>query len=685
MVSLRLIYQLILVVWFGSLIFIFSHITELGYPEPIAITTEDVDQNLYGPIYDFSNQTIERTANEVKTNSDEVTSSEELPLETLQCPLPEPSRAYPFCQEHVVELWDHGDQHCYKRFGVDKSDDCSVLSYLSEVERWCPLLPGRNITSRNQSKPVKAKLRKDIKGLFKILKYSYYKWTRNRLSSWWREWTAAVQAITKRHKQTKRMKKKILVFLGSFADVPTFFYAATSGGPLGELVQWTDLIASIYLLGHDLTVSAATKNLPRLLGQPDSEDCIPEENARAASKFDIIFTDIVGVGLIKNLTRPLFSKYKCRLRVVDSFGTDAEFNHRGYRKHIPGGGSYWGKLDLDLRQFMTMFPHSPDNTFLGFVSGVKVNATESKRILAKKRDQCLVYGRVLEYWRGHSKYLQLLKQYVSVHATTIRVNSAGKETERVKMPGYVKNHGIVGRDALMHLLQQSKIFVGLGFPYEGPAPLEAIANGAVFLNPKFKVPKNRTNSKFFRGKPTSRSLTSQSPYLEEFVGKPYVYTVDIKNLTEINETLKVILKKKVPPFLPLEYTCKGMLERVDALIANQDFCDGKLWPPLDRLKIVLGQRGDSCKEACVKHGRVCEPAYWEVINQKAFLKKLRKCETFESESVLHAPSFNGKNSVCYLQENVMLFSCVAKQRTLQRLCPCRGYRKEQVALCEGCY
>ena len=41
--------------------------------------------------------------------------------------------------------------------------------------------------------------------------------------------------------------------------------------------------------------------------------------------------------------------------MVDSFGTDAEFNYHGYRKPIPGGPSTWGKLDLDLRQFMTMF------------------------------------------------------------------------------------------------------------------------------------------------------------------------------------------------------------------------------------------------------------------------------------------------------------------------------------------
>ena len=27
----------------------------------------------------------------------------------------------------------------------------------------------------------------------------------------------------------------------------------------------------------------------------------------------------------------------------------------------------------------------------------------------------------------------------------------------------------------------------MGFPYEGPAPLEAVANGAAFLNPKVNL------------------------------------------------------------------------------------------------------------------------------------------------------------------------------------------------------
>ena len=50
------------------------------------------------------------------------------------------------------------------------------------------------------------------------------------------------------------------------------------------------------------------------------------------------------------------------------------------------------------------------------------------------------------------------------------------------------------------------MFVGLGFPYEGPAPLEAIANGCFFVNPKITPPINKKNSVFFRLKPTFREV-----------------------------------------------------------------------------------------------------------------------------------------------------------------------------------
>ncbi len=94
-------------------------------------------------------------------------------------------------------------------------------------------------------------------------------------------------------------------------------------------------------------------------------------------------------------------------------------------------------------------------------------------------------------------------------------------------------------------LQEAKLFIGLGFPYEGPAPLEAIANGCFFLNPKLTPPVNRVNTKFFTGKPTLRSLSSQNPYTEEFISEPYVFTIDASNSDEMDKAVKKISQLSV--------------------------------------------------------------------------------------------------------------------------------------------
>lgn len=51
-----------------------------------------------------------------------------------------------------------------------------------------------------------------------------------------------------------------------------------------------------------------------------------------------------------------------------------------------------------------------------------------------------------------------------------------------------------------------QVFVGLGFPYEGPAPIEAIALGCVFLQPRLHPPHSADNNNFYKGKPTSRKV-----------------------------------------------------------------------------------------------------------------------------------------------------------------------------------
>lgn len=85
----------------------------------------------------------------------------------------------------------------------------------------------------------------------------------------------------------------------------------------------------------------------------------------------------------------------------------------------------------------------------------------------------------------------------------------------------------------------------MGFPYEGPAPLEAIASGCIFLNPQLSPPLNRYNSKFLKGKPTLRELTSQNPYTESFIGQPYVFTFDMEESQSVIKVMEAITKMDV--------------------------------------------------------------------------------------------------------------------------------------------
>ena len=59
--------------------------------------------SVYSPYHkSFGTSDVLQSQSTTSAVGEEAASSEEIPAETLQCPLPEPSRAYPFCQENVV-------------------------------------------------------------------------------------------------------------------------------------------------------------------------------------------------------------------------------------------------------------------------------------------------------------------------------------------------------------------------------------------------------------------------------------------------------------------------------------------------------------------------------------------------------------------------------------------------------
>ncbi|XP_031574836.1 alpha-1,6-mannosylglycoprotein 6-beta-N-acetylglucosaminyltransferase A-like [Actinia tenebrosa] len=504
---------------------------------------------------------------------------------------------------------------------------------------------------------------------------------RERATRFWPYWVEGAKALRKRKPEIeKRAAQRTLLFMGTFSVEPRFFEYAYHGGPLGELVQWTDLICSLYILGHDLDISANTDDLKKRLNVPKLKNCA---SASRDDDYDQIFTDYNGHKLIAFAVGPNHSQYRCKIRILDSFGTDAEFNFAEYSEPIPGGRSPWANADVNLRQIFTMFPHSPDNSFLGFVVDSPVNDTKVKKVEKKsKKPIGLVYGKEARFWKGHKDYLDTLSKYLEMHATT-----SGPEGDLKSLPDYVINHGILKGGDLQKLLDQSKVFIGLGFPYEGPAPLEAIAHGNIFLNAKLDPPQNRLNAAFFQLKPTFRALTSQHPYAETFIGEPHVFTVDIKNVSVVENTIKKILKTKVKPYLPLEWTPEGMLERISSFAENMKFCYGydKIWPPEDELQLILGDEGISCKEACWKKGLLCESLFFNKINTKESFKELRiECDTRDDRGSLVMPAYISAEKSCVLQNHPLLFSCVASKAKHTRLCPCRDFQPQQVALCKKC-
>ncbi|KFQ32317.1 Alpha-1,6-mannosylglycoprotein 6-beta-N-acetylglucosaminyltransferase B, partial [Merops nubicus] len=489
-----------------------------------------------------------------------------------QCDVPRDPK-YPDCAGKVEWMrarWT--SDPCYAFFGVDGTE-CSFLIYLSEVEWFCPALPWRNRTGALPSPPPpprpQAAFRRDLAHLLELIgtgkeSLSFMK---KRIRHLAQQWLRAARRLEQKLKDRQRDQKHILIHIGFLTEESgdVFSPRVLKGGPLGEMVQWADILAALFLLGHSLRVTVSLKELQSHLGVPPGRGNCP---LTSPLPFDLIYTDYHGLQQMKQHMGLSFKKYRCRVRVIDTFGTEPAYNHEEYAT-LRGYRTNWGYWNLQPAQFMTMFPHTPDNSFMGFVSE-ELNKTERQLIKSNKvSSMAVVYGKEASIWKvgGKEKFLAILNKYMEIHGTVYY------ETQRPpEVPPFVKNHGLLPQQEFQQLLRKAKLFIGFGFPYEGPAPLEAIANGCVFLQARFSPPHSSLNHEFFRGKPTSREVSSQHPYAEDFIGKPHVWTVDYNNSEEFEAAIKTIMRTQVDPYLPYEYTSEGMLERIHAYIQHQDFC-----------------------------------------------------------------------------------------------------------------
>ncbi|KHN71400.1 Alpha-1,6-mannosylglycoprotein 6-beta-N-acetylglucosaminyltransferase [Toxocara canis] len=94
-----------------------------------------------------------------------------------------------------------------------------------------------------------------------------YNFMKERIVRLWPKWLQAYEENSLRWpgslNATRRLN--VVIHMGFLSKETGFKFGekATAGGPLGELVQWSDLISALYILGHNLLISTECDTFKR--------------------------------------------------------------------------------------------------------------------------------------------------------------------------------------------------------------------------------------------------------------------------------------------------------------------------------------------------------------------------------------------------------------------------------------
>ncbi|XP_073232233.1 alpha-1,6-mannosylglycoprotein 6-beta-N-acetylglucosaminyltransferase B-like [Porites lutea] len=144
---------------------------------------------------------------------------------------------YPLCNykiEWMTQMWSI-DRECYvNQHGVDPRDNCNMLIYFSEVEKWCPMLPWRRHlypSKKNSNKlvwkfnniffqpytqlpliPWPLHVRDDLTELMQKLYESKYQFMRDRIARLWPEWRDSAKRLEQQKPSfgNRQIKNKII-------------------------------------------------------------------------------------------------------------------------------------------------------------------------------------------------------------------------------------------------------------------------------------------------------------------------------------------------------------------------------------------------------------------------------------------------------------------------------------------
>lgn len=369
----------------------------------------------------------------------------------------------------------------------------------------------------------------------------------------------------------------------------------------GEHLQWGDIIYTLVRLGHKVYVA---KKYQWKQWKSDT------------SQWDVILTDYGGVSelwrardkLVKLGTQHDVKAFdsgltalRCKLRVLDTFGTSEEFNaleRPKMTKKMPPA------LGIRLDQYWGYYPQvGPRSTFIGFTI-TDQSGSESTVPAPKRTWKAVLWGKHPSYMglERNAAWLRAISKHVDIVATidTEALESADADS----LPDFVQNRGVLELSEYYDLLRSSALIIGVGQPFWGNAPLDALLQGVMTLMPSFHPPLGHCNEcsrhfphqdieskeaedlkKRFDTMPNRFPLSSQNPYLEG-LGEPDVYLLSeaqISDPTSVEETLsraKAEFERRqaagiaFPSRLPDMWTPQAFVDRLSDVMQNILLCGG---------------------------------------------------------------------------------------------------------------
>lgn len=197
-------------------------------------------------------------------------------------------------------------------------------------------------------------------------------------------------------------------------------------------------------------------------------------------------------------------------------------------------------LSVPPSRVLTAFG-SPWNTFLGFYKDEPSEA-DVTAIAMKKRAQGVIWGKDPKHFKGREEMLRRI-------AESVQLISTCQQRQTFSGAAKITWRGHQTASSWLSLLQESRFLLGLGDPLLGPSAIDAVAAGAMYINPIYDAPVRDIHH-------------SQHDFAEKEIGFPQVCSVKLSNISGVMRCIDYAMNNPITPVVPLKLTKDAYMQRV---------------------------------------------------------------------------------------------------------------------------